>query len=190
MRVLVSYNFMKKLTFGEWVAVVIAVVVVSYFFFFNGTIFSFSPDANPAAGLESGIIGNTATTTSTSTATMTNNSSSIPGVQITDTVVGTGTEATAGHTVVVNYTGKFADGTIFDSSIPRGTPFDFQLGAGQVIQGWDQGIVGMKEGGKRTLVISPEMAYGAAGVKNPYTGEQVIPANATLIFDVELLDVQ
>ena len=108
----------------------------------------------------------------------------------TDTVVGKGAEAVAGKTVVVNYTGWLYDakaanqrGEKFDSSIGRG-PFSFPLGAGRVIRGWDEGVAGMKVGGKRTLVIPPEMGYGSRGAGG------VIPPNATLIFDVELLDVK
>jgi FKBP-type peptidyl-prolyl cis-trans isomerase FkpA len=108
----------------------------------------------------------------------------------TDTVVGKGKEAVAGKTVEVNYTGWLQDakadkqrGKQFDSSIGRG-PFSFPLGAGRVIKGWDEGVAGMKVGGKRTLVIPPEMAYGKNGAGG------VIPPNATLVFDVELLDVK
>jgi len=105
-------------------------------------------------------------------------------LQITDTEVGEGEEAVAGKTVVVHYTGRLEDGTVFDSSHNRGEPFEFPLGAGRVIAGWDQGVVGMKVGGKRTLVIAPEMGYGSQGVPG------VIPPNATLIFEVELLEVK
>lgn len=108
----------------------------------------------------------------------------------TDTVVGTGKEAVAGAMVQVNYTGwlydaKAADkrGAKFDSSIGRG-PFSFPLGAGRVIKGWDQGVAGMKVGGKRTLIIPSELAYGPRGAG------RVIPPGATLVFDVELLDVK
>lgn len=108
-----------------------------------------------------------------------------------DTVVGDGREAEIGFTVSVHYTGWLYDenapdkkGEKFDSSLDRGQPFEFPLGAGQVIQGWDQGFAGMKIGGKRTLIIPPEMGYGARGAGG------VIPPNATLIFDVELLDVK
>ncbi len=108
-----------------------------------------------------------------------------------DTVVGDGREAEIGFTVSVHYTGWLYDenapdkkGEKFDSSVDRGQPFEFPLGAGQVIQGWDQGFAGMKIGGKRTLIIPPEMGYGARGAGG------VIPPNATLIFDVELLDVK
>lgn len=89
----------------------------------------------------------------------------------------------AGKTVSVNYTGTLTDGTKFDSSYDRNQPFDFQLGAGQVIKGWDQGVAGMKVGGKRKLVIPPGLGYGAQA-----NGK--IPANSTLIFEVELLSVK
>lgn len=95
---------------------------------------------------------------------------------------GTGTEATAGSTVEVHYTGTLADGTKFDSSLDRGPPFSFTLGAGKVIKGWDRGILGMKEGEKCRLTIPAELAYG-----NKQYGE--IPPNSTLIFEVELLKV-
>jgi peptidylprolyl isomerase len=104
-------------------------------------------------------------------------------IKIVDTVVGTGTEATKGKKVTVQYTGKLEDGTKFDSSYDHGQPFTFTLGVGQVIKGWDQGVNGMKVGGKRTLTIPPELGYGAQS-------QSGIPANSTLIFDVELLDVQ
>jgi FKBP-type peptidyl-prolyl cis-trans isomerase len=103
---------------------------------------------------------------------------------VSDMVVGTGEEAVAGSAVSVHYTGALPDGTVFDSSIPRGEPFTFQLGAGQVIQGWDQGVAGMKVGGKRRLVIPPDLAYGDRGAGG------VIPPGATLLFDVELLGVE
>jgi FKBP-type peptidyl-prolyl cis-trans isomerase FkpA len=108
-----------------------------------------------------------------------------------DARVGTGAEAVAGRTVVVHYTGWLYDaasadhkGTKFDSSRDRNEPFEFNLGAGQVITGWDQGVAGMKVGGQRTLTIPPEMGYGARGAGG------VIPPNARLLFDVELLDVK
>jgi len=104
-------------------------------------------------------------------------------LQIQDTKVGLGKEALRGTTVTVHYTGKLTNGKVFDSSVDRGEPFVFNLGAGQVIQGWDKGVVGMKEGGKRKLTIPPQMGYGARAV-GP------IPANSTLIFDVELLKVK
>lgn len=102
-------------------------------------------------------------------------------LQITDTKTGSGPGAVDTDLLTMDYTGKLKDGTVFDSSKKPGRPpFSFILGAGQVIKGWDQGILGMKVGGKRTLVIPPELGYGAAGAGG------VIPANATLTFDVEL----
>jgi FKBP-type peptidyl-prolyl cis-trans isomerase FkpA len=106
------------------------------------------------------------------------------GLKYTDDQVGTGTEAMTGKTAVVHYTGWLADGTRFDSSKDRGQPFSFPLGGGRVIRGWDEGVVGMKVGGKRTLIIPPELGYGARGAGS------VIPPNATLKFEVELLDVR
>ncbi len=106
------------------------------------------------------------------------------GLQIVDIEVGTGDVAEAGHTVSVHYTGRLADGTKFDSSLDRGQPLEFTLGAGQVIQGWEEGVAGMRVGGKRRLIIPPELAYGEGGFAN------LIPPNATLTFEVELLAVQ
>lgn len=97
---------------------------------------------------------------------------------------GTGDTAKNGDTIIVHYTGTLLDGTKFDSSLDRGEPFSFVLGLGRVIQGWEQGILGMKVGEKRKLTIPPELAYGAAGAGG------VIPPNATLIFEVELLEIK
>ncbi len=106
------------------------------------------------------------------------------GLRITDVVVGTGAEASPGDTVVVHYRGTLEDGSQFDASYDRGTPFSFPLGAGRVIKGWDEGVQGMQVGGKRKLVIPPDLGYGSRGAGG------VIPPNATLIFDVELLEVK
>ena len=104
------------------------------------------------------------------------------GLKIEDLTVGTGAVATPGTNVTVDYTGWLSDGTKFDSSIGR-EPFKFRLGGGQVIPGWDAGVKGMRVGGKRKLTIPPEMGYGARGAGG------VIPPNATLVFEVELLKV-
>jgi FKBP-type peptidyl-prolyl cis-trans isomerase FkpA len=115
-----------------------------------------------------------------------------PQVQVIDHKVGTGKEATLGSTVSVHYTGWFhkpmaknQHGRKFDSSLDRGEPLEFRLGAGMVIKGWEQGVAGMKVGGKRTLIIPSDLAYGKRGA-----GGGSIPPDSDLIFDVELLDVK
>jgi len=106
------------------------------------------------------------------------------GLQYEDTVVGTGKEATGlGQTAIVHYTGWLSDGTQFDSSKGGERPFSFPIACGMVIKGWDEGIIGMKEGGTRQLTVPPELAYGATGAGD------VIPANATLVFEIELVEV-
>lgn len=107
------------------------------------------------------------------------------GLKYWDITVGTGPEAVRGRTVRVHYTGWLANGKKFDSSVDRGRPFEFRLGEGEVIRGWDEGVAGMKVGGKRQLNIKPSLGYGSQGA-----GRGVIPPNATLIFDVELLAVR
>ncbi|MEK7637921.1 MAG: FKBP-type peptidyl-prolyl cis-trans isomerase [Patescibacteria group bacterium] len=104
-------------------------------------------------------------------------------MRIQDTVVGAGEEAKTGMAVAVHYTGTLEDGTKFDSSLDRGKPFQFLLGGGMVIKGWDVGIAGMRVGGKRKLAIPPAMGYGAQG------SGTAIPPNAALYFDIELLAV-
>jgi FKBP-type peptidyl-prolyl cis-trans isomerase len=106
------------------------------------------------------------------------------GLEFADLVVGKGSTPERGERVVVHYTGWLTDGTKFDSSVDRGTPFEFDLGKGNVIKGWDEGVAGMRIGGKRKLIIPPHLGYGAGGAG------PVIPPNATLVFDVELLDVK
>jgi FKBP-type peptidyl-prolyl cis-trans isomerase FkpA len=154
---------MKKLSTKEWIAVIVGVGVVGFFFvfgqyfinYFKTGIFTMDTQTQPA----------------------------VPQVGIQDTVVGTGDIAEPGSEVTVNYVGTLMDGTKFDSSIDRNEPFQFMLGAGQVIPGWDQGLVGMRVGGTRVLTIPPELGYGS-------TTYGPIPGNSTLIFQIQLLKVE
>ncbi len=106
------------------------------------------------------------------------------GLKYVDLVVGTGREAAAGTLATVHYTGWLTNGTKFDSSVDRRDPFSFPIGSGKVIKGWDEGVAGMKVGGKRKLTIPPQLGYGTHGAGG------VIPPNATLVFDVELLEIR
>ena len=105
------------------------------------------------------------------------------GVVTQEIVIGDGSLAVAGDTITVHYVGTFLDGKVFDSSLDRNTPFSFTLGVGQVIRGWDEGFSGMRVGGKRLLIVAPDYGYGDQGVG-------AIPPNSTLIFEVELLNVE
>ncbi len=166
------------------IAVALALAVIAMFFIFPGL----SPfgQVTPSNDTSTEI----ATTTTTTTTTITQTATTMPTgnadqLQMTDETIGTGATAAAGDTVTVNYVGSLTDGTVFDASANHGTTgFTFKLGAGQVIKGWDEGIVGMKEGGKRKLVIPAALAYGDQAIGN------IIPANSTLVFEVELLKVQ
>ncbi len=109
---------------------------------------------------------------------------SVTVLKTEDRILGSGDEATAGKPIVMNYVGRLVDGTQFDTSCGKQSPFEFNLGQGQVIPGWDQGIVGMKVGGIRRLIIPANLGYGAAGANG------VIPPNAALVFDVELVAVK
>ena len=150
---------MKQLETQEWVAVIIAIFVVGFVFVFGQSLISAFNSKVGTSMPEK------------------------PQILMQDSVVGTGSPAVSGDRVVVNYTGRLSDGKVFDSSITRGEPFQFVLGSGQVIQGWDLGIVGMQVGGKRTLTIPPELGYG-------YNDYGPIPGGSTLVFDVELLKVE
>lgn len=159
------------------IAVALALAVVAVFFIFPGlSPFRASTPTNVAP---------TEITTTTQTSPTTMPTEPVTQLQVTDVVVGTGATAAAGDSVTVNYVGSLTNGTVFDASANHGTQgFTFNLGAGQVIKGWDEGIVGMKVGGKRTLVIPASLAYGSQAVGN------IIPANSTLVFEVDLLKVQ
>lgn len=151
---------MKTLSKNEWIAVIISVFVVGFFFVFGQTLIS--------------IFNNETLNTGTV---------KVPEVLTQDILVGTGETAMTSDRVTVNYIGRFVNGDIFDSSVARNEPFQFVLGVGQVIEGWDRGIVGMRIGGKRMISIPPELGYGP----NDYGP---IPGGSTLIFEVELLKVE
>ncbi len=153
---------MQKLNMNQWIAVAVGVFVVA-FFLFGGTIMNLFNNTGNKQTSDAGALQT--------------------GVKIVDVVQGQGTIAAVGDTVTVNYVGTLVGGKVFDSSIDRKQPFTFPLGVKQVIRGWDEGLVGMRVGGKRILTIAPDFGYGGQAV-GP------IPANSTLIFEVELLDVK
>ena len=171
------------------VAVTFAVVIALGFLFFGPAIL------NPAGALQAASGDATASSTATLATTTSSTPSSLPTMQPIpqneiptqlsgrDEVLGTGTIAAAGDTVTVNYVGALPDGTVFDASANHGQPFAFKLGGGQVIKGWDVGVAGMKVGGTRLLIIPPSFGYGAQAMGS-------IPANSTLMFEVQLVDVQ
>lgn len=171
---------MKKLDKNEKTAVYISLAVILFFFAAASVVGFVSKGriiAPDNANGNSAALGKlTAETEKTPI------SKNVNGMTITDTIIGTGEEAVSGKIITAHYIGTLADGTKFDSSIDRGQPFRFILGAGQVIQGWEKGFTGMKVGGKRKLIIPSNMAYGDRAVGS-------IPAGSTLLFDVELLAV-
>jgi len=147
-----------------------AIAIIGLVMFSSAQTTNNTPATHPAAGGPTKVTGNPVKMAS--------------GLEYWDIKVGTGAEAHSGQHVKVDYTGWFTNGKKFDSSVDRGRPFEFMLDAGQVIKGWDEGVAGMKVGGKRQLRIPPGLAYGPAG--HP----PQIPPDATLIFDVELLGVK
>ncbi|MDB5195555.1 MAG: fbp [Parcubacteria group bacterium] len=172
------------------VAVTLAVVVAVAFLFFGPSIFTPFGSATTQTASTTDIANTQPMATSSDNLNQGTPSAQTPQklpttLTVTDEVVGTGVAAKAGDTVAVNYVGMLPDGTVFDASArypeTKGG-FVFQLGAGRVISGWDQGLVGMKVGGKRQLIIPPDMAYGPQG-------QGPIPPNATLIFEVELVKI-
>lgn len=174
---------MRKFTRAEWIGVGVALVAAAMLFFGGSIWRTFFGEGGAFTTSQTVPTAQTSTTNTLATTTTMQNISTIKGLEIYDEQVGTGAEAKAGQTVTAHYIGTLTNGTKFDSSIDRGQPFTFTLGAGQVIKGWDQGIAGMKVGGVRRLVISPELGYGANAIGS-------IPANSTLIFEVQLLGVK
>lgn len=138
----------------------------------------------PVTTLETPMDGASTMTSDESNSTTDGYITNESGLQYQDIVVGTGAQPKKGDTVTVHYTGTLTNGKVFDSSRDRGQPFQFRIGVGQVIKGWDEGVMSMGIGGRRKLVIPPGLAYGSRSVGG------VIPANSTLVFDVELLGVQ
>jgi len=173
--------------------IIIVVVVfggVGVYFLYNQKIQSPSSinlnpsQSNPQTPTPTSVIITVTPTQATGAAVMDNFQVAADGLKISDEVVGTGAEVKSGDTVTVNYIGTLENGTKFDSSYDRNTPFTTQIGVGQVIKGWDEGIVGMKVGGKRKLIIPPSLGYGDQGAGN------AIPPNSTLVFVIELLSVK
>lgn len=165
---------MKKLSTREYIGVVVALVVMFSFLFFGQYIFGYRSNYS-ASGADSTVGANVADTSGEAV-------TASSGVVIKEVNVGTGEAVKAGDTISVNYTGMLSDGTKFDSSYDRGEPIKFVVGGGQIIKGFDEGVLGMKVGGKRNIKIPPELGYGAQQV-GP------IPANSTIVFDVELMKI-
>ena len=156
----IQFNWKNILKAGVFL---LALIILVIFYLASGNINDTSEEnENQNAGLEGGV----------------------DELKIEDILEGVGSEVKNGDTISVHYTGTLVDGTKFDSSLDRNEPFSFTLGEGAVIPGWDKGILGMKTGGKRRLIIPPQLAYGEEGAGSD------IPPNSTLIFEVELLDIE
>lgn len=178
---------------GVGIAVALAVIIAGALLFFGPSLFTFINPHTAPQNASAGTIPNTSPNTSMQEQSQNSQLSDISATDAPanvtelmgkDIVVGSGAEAKAGDMVTVNYVGMLTNGQVFDASANHGTTgFTFPLGAGQVIKGWDQGVAGMKVGGKRELIIPASLAYGAQSVGS-------IPANSTLIFEVELVNIQ
>ena len=163
---------MKQISRNEYIGIVVAIVIAVIFFIginfwssiFGGSLATNNNSLNNQQPMEQKVITNVATE-------------------------GTGTPAASGDTITVNYVGMLQDGTKFDSSYDRGVPFSFALGAGNVIKGWDDALLGAKVGEKLSVTIPPELGYGASGIPDG-KGGYIIPQNATLIFNIEVLKIQ
>ncbi len=177
---------MRKLKLVEWIAVVVAFGIAGLIFFPSW--FSKGDPAvkgDATATLPEGGDSTIPVTNNENVTPQMTNISKTQGLEIYQLVEGSGVEAQAGKDVAVHYIGALTDGKKFDSSLDRGEPIVFTLGAGQVIKGWDEGILGMKVGERRQLVIAPELAYGSQDV-----GNGLIPPNSTLLFQVELVGIK
>jgi len=165
---------------------VITIIIVLGVLFGIQLVINKTNDTTPIAGIQEVATSTQLTDSQPSThnnSPQINNTMDTQELKRVDVVVGTGAVAVAGKNVTVHYTGTFTDGKVFDSSVTRGEPFTFALGAGQVIKGWDEGVAGMKVGGKRKLVIPPQLGYGMQDYHS-------IPGGSILLFDVELLKVE
>lgn len=177
------------ISFGVMVVCIVFVVVAQFTSQSNAAIAARLPNSQSVAApstIESSILVAQASSTEANDLMLEENQNVVTtpsGLQYVDVVEGTGATPQTGQKVSVHYTGTLEDGTKFDSSHDRNRPFEFRIGQGQVIRGWDEGLSTMKVGGQRRLMIPPELGYGARGAGG------VIPPNATLIFDVELLEV-
>ncbi|MCL4403831.1 FKBP-type peptidyl-prolyl cis-trans isomerase [Patescibacteria group bacterium] len=167
------------------IAALVIVVLLVLIFVFSGKKPSPNGASAPAGSNESSVATvNTQAATSSPAEPANRTATTADGLQITDVSVGTGAVAQAGDTVTVSYVGSFPNGQVFDASANHGGSFSFVLGVGHVIPGWDEGVLGMRVGGERKLVVPPALGYGASG-----TPDGTIPPNATLDFDIKLLGV-
>ena len=165
---------MKKLSLNQGIAVAVALVATFVILFFSSYIFGGASGAQNQATTQKAAVSDT----------VSNTASDLGGaIKVENTAVGTGRAVNSGDTISVHYIGALADGTKFDNSYDRGEPISFTVGAGQLIKGFDEGVVGMQINGKRKITIPPELGYGAQQV-GP------IPANSTLVFEVELVSIK
>jgi len=177
---------MRKLSQKEWIGVVVGLVIISVYFFNRSFIFSFltAPLAVDSGAQVLGTKTDGVQDPNMEQSTLKKDVTLYPGLTVKDFEIGTGKMAVDGSIVSVNYLGYLTNGEQFDSSYDTGKPLEFQIGLGQLIPGFEGGVIGMQVGGKRKITIAPELGYGEAG------SPPRIPPNSTLIFDVELVEVK